>query len=71
MNISWEYNISNQNQRLDKIEDESEEKKENKDSKKSDDEYGTFEDISLEDDDKDDSKNKKEEKKMCLSTEKY
>ena len=64
MNISWEYNISNQNERIDKIEDESEEKKVNKDSKKSDDEYGTFEDISLEDDDKDESKNKKEEKKI-------
>ena len=34
MNVSWEYNKSNQNQRIDKIEDESEEKKENKDSKK-------------------------------------
>ena len=70
MDIEWEYNISNGNKKKEKNEENklnSEEKKEEfKDSKKSDDEYGTFEDISLEeeDDEKDNSNiNKKEEKK--------
>ena len=76
MNIDWEYNISNGNQKKEKNENidqkekkeeneiNTEEKKENKDSKKSDDEYGTFEDLSLEEDEKDNSNiNKKEEKK--------
>ena len=62
MNIEWEYNISNDNNK--KKEKKEVEEEEKKDSKKSDDEYGTFEDISLEDAEKDDSnKNKKEEKK--------
>ena len=61
MNIDWEYNISND---IKKKEKKEEDKKENKESKKSDDEYGTFEDISLEEGEKDNSKiNKKEDKK--------
>ena len=69
MNIDWEYDISNINQKKEKIElikeneNNSEEKKEYKDSKKSDDEYGTFEDISLEEGDKENSNNKKKEEK--------
>ena len=68
LEVDWEYNISNDNEiKPKKIKKEnfenSDEKKEFKDSKKSDDEYGTFEDISLEDIEKDDSNVKKKEKK--------
>ena len=69
LEVDWEYNISNENEKKTKkinkenLELNSEEKNEFKDSKKSDDEYGTFEDISLEDAEKDDSNVKKKEKK--------
>ena len=73
LNIDWEYDISKENKSGKKNkdindeddEDNFDEKKLFKDSKKSDDEYGTFEDISLEDIDKDipPINNKKEEKK--------
>ena len=70
LKIDWEYDVSNGNQKekrqkKEKKEKEinSEDKKENKDSKKSDDEYGTFEDISLEEIDKENSNLKKQEEK--------
>ena len=70
LDIYWEYSISEESRRKGKKEKErddgnnSEEKKEIKDSKKSDDEYGTFEDISFEDDKDNSNKIKKEEKKI-------
>ena len=69
--IDWEYSISEENQKNknkkklknDKDEINFDEKKELKDSKKSDDEYGTFEDISLDEEKENSNKVKKDEKK--------
>ena len=69
--IDWEYSISEENQKNknkkklknDKDEINFDEKKELKDSKKSDDEYGTFEDISLDEEKENSDKVKKDEKK--------
>ena len=70
--IDWEYSISEENQKNknkkklknDKDEINFDEKKELKDSKKSDDEYGTFEDISLDEEKENSNKVKKDEKKI-------
>ena len=69
--IDWEYSISEENQKNknkkklknDKDEINFDEKKELKDSKKSDDEYGTFEDISLDEEKENSNKVIKDEKK--------